>query len=127
MFTKDFPENSNLDNSSISLPSFTSRTNLKLHNYVIVKFVKNVIINLDFSKTSGPDCIPLVILKKHVSLNFHIYKLNCSVCVKKNLFHAVGKFDLWSLHLRILRRGQWLKATILLVFFLWLIKYLKNL
>ena len=114
MFTKDFPENSNLDNSSISLPSFTSRTNLKLHNYVIAKFVKNVIINLDSSK-------------KHVSLNFHIYKLNSSVCVKKNLFQAVGKFDLWSLHLRMLRRGQWLKATILLVFFLWLTKYLKNL
>ena len=26
--------------------------------------VKNVIMNLDLSKTSGPDCVPVVVLKK---------------------------------------------------------------
>ena len=58
---KDFSKDSNLDDSGISLPAFASRNNLKLHN--ISKMVKKVITNLDLSKTSGPDCIPLVLLK----------------------------------------------------------------
>ena len=32
LFAKNFPTNSNLDDSGISLPVFPSRTNLKLHN-----------------------------------------------------------------------------------------------
>ena len=40
------------------------RTNLKLHNISITpKMVKKVIMNLDLSKASGPDCIPVVYLK----------------------------------------------------------------
>ena len=47
-----------------SLPVFLSRTNLKLHNIsVSPKMVKKVITNLDFSNASGPDCIPVVVLK----------------------------------------------------------------
>ena len=43
---------------------FPYRTHLKLH-YISVtpKRVKKVIMNLDLSKTSGPDCIPVVVLK----------------------------------------------------------------
>ena len=41
-----------------------SRTNLKLHNISVTpKMVEKVITNLDSSKTSGPDCIPVVVLK----------------------------------------------------------------
>ena len=48
------------DNSGIPLPVFSSRTNLKLHNVSITpKMVKMVIWNLDSSKASGLDCIPL--------------------------------------------------------------------
>ena len=55
---------SNLDDSGISLPVFSSRTNLKLHNISVTpKMVKKVIMNLDLSKASGPDCIPVVVLK----------------------------------------------------------------
>ena len=55
---KNFSKNSNLDDSGISLPVFPSRTNLKLHNISITpKMVKKVILNLDSSKVSGPDCI----------------------------------------------------------------------
>ena len=51
-----------LDDSSISLPVFTS--SLKLHNISITPtMVKKIIINLDLSKASGPDCIPVVVLK----------------------------------------------------------------
>ena len=57
-FPENFSKNYNLNDSAISLPVFPSRTNLKLHNISItLKTVKKVIINLDSSKTSGPDCI----------------------------------------------------------------------
>ena len=40
-----------------------TRTNLKLHNISKTpKMVKKVIRNLDSSKASGPDCIPVVVL-----------------------------------------------------------------
>ena len=56
--------NSNLDGSGISLPVFPSRTNLKLHNISVTpKMVRKVVMNLDLSKASGPDCIPVVALK----------------------------------------------------------------
>ena len=45
-------------------PVFPSRTNLKLPNIsVIPKMVKQVIMNLDLSKASGPDYISVVVLK----------------------------------------------------------------
>ena len=37
---------------------------MKLHNISVTpKMVKKVIMNLDLSKASGPDCIPVVVLK----------------------------------------------------------------
>ena len=64
LFTENFSKNSNLDDSSISLPVFPSRPNLKLHNISVTpKMVKKVITNLDLSKASCPYCIPVVVLK----------------------------------------------------------------
>ena len=64
LFAKNFSKNSNLDDSGISLPVFPSRTNLKLHNISITpKMFKKVITNLDSSKASGPDRIPVLVLK----------------------------------------------------------------
>ena len=61
-FAGNFSKNSNLDDYDISLPVSPSRTNLKLHNIsVSSKMVKEVIINLDLSKASGPDSV--VVLK----------------------------------------------------------------
>ena len=56
-------KNSNLDDSGISLPVIHSRTNPKLHICVTPKMVKKVITSLNSSKLSGPDCIPVVVLK----------------------------------------------------------------
>ena len=54
----------NLDDPGISLLVFPSRTNLKLHNISVTpQIVKKVITNRDLSKASGPDCIPVVVLK----------------------------------------------------------------
>ena len=64
LFAENFSKNSNLDDSSIYLPVFSSRTNVKLHISVIPKMVKKIIMNLDFSKAPGSDCISVVVLKK---------------------------------------------------------------
>ena len=54
----------NLDGSCISLPVVPSRTNLKLHNIsVTAKMVKKVIMNVESSKASGPDCASVVFVK----------------------------------------------------------------
>ena len=64
LFAENFSMNSNLDDSVISLHVFPSRTNLKLHNISVTpKMVRKSIMNLDLPKASGPDCIPVVILK----------------------------------------------------------------
>ena len=63
LFTKNFSKDFNLDDSGISLPVFPCRTSLKLHISVTPKMVKKVIANLDSTKMSGPDCIPVVVLK----------------------------------------------------------------
>ena len=68
LFAEIFSLNSNLDDLGISLPAFPSRTNLKLHNIS----VRKVVTNLDLSKASGPDCVPVVVLKT-VSRNLLTY------------------------------------------------------
>ena len=66
LFAENFYKNSNLDDSGICLPVFPSRTNLKQHNIsVTLKMVKKVITNLNLSKVSGSDCIPVVFLKNY--------------------------------------------------------------
>ena len=64
LFAENLFKNTYLDNSGIFVPTFPSRTNLKLHNiYVTPKIVKKAIMNLDLLKGSAPDCIPVVALK----------------------------------------------------------------
>ena len=61
---KIFLRTLNLDDSGIFLPVFPSITNLKLHNISVTPtMVKKIIMNLDLSKASGPDCVPVVVLK----------------------------------------------------------------
>ena len=87
LFAKNFSKNSNLDDSGISLPVFSSRTNLKLHNISIThKMVKKVITNLDSSKASGPDCISVVVLKNcEPELSCILAKL-FNKCLKESCF-----------------------------------------
>ena len=87
LFAKNFSKNSNLDDSGISLPVFPSRTNLKLHNISITpKMVNKVITNLDSSKASGPDFIPVVVLKNcEPELSYILAKL-FNKCLKESCF-----------------------------------------
>ena len=87
LFAENFSKNSNLDDSGISLPVFPSRTNLKLHNISVTpKMVKKVIMNLDLSKASGPDCIPVVVLKSCEPELSYILADIFNKCLKESCF-----------------------------------------
>ena len=128
LFAENFPQNSNLDDSSISLPVVSSRTNLKLHNIsVTYMMVKKVIMNLDLSKTSGPDCIPVVVLKNcEPELSYILAEL-FNKCLKESCFPDCWKVSSVVPVFKNVGKGLQLKTTTLLVFFLWLVKSLKNL
>ena len=83
---KLFPEKFSV-NSSISLPVFPSRTNLKLHKISETpKMVRKVVMNLDLSKASGPNCIPVVVLKNcEPELSYVLAEL-FNKCLKESSF-----------------------------------------
>ena len=84
---KLFAKNSNHQDSGISLPVFPSRTNLKLHNVSItLKMAKKVITNLESSKTSGLDCIPVVILKNFEPELSYVLAELFNMCLKESCF-----------------------------------------
>ena len=87
LFAENFSLNSNLDDSGVSLPVFPSRTNLKLHNISITpKMVRKVVMNLDLSKASGPDCIQVVVLENcELELSYILAEL-FNKCLKKSCF-----------------------------------------
>ena len=75
--------NSNLDDSGVSLPVFP----LKLHNISVTpKMVRKVVMNLDLSKASGLDCIPVVVLKNcEPELSYLLAEL-FNKCLKESCF-----------------------------------------
>ena len=87
LFAESISKNSNLHDSGISLLLFSSRTNLKLHNISVTsKMVKKVIMNLDLSKASGPDYIPVVVLKNcEPELSYILAEL-FKKCLKESCF-----------------------------------------
>ena len=92
LFAENFSLNSNLDDSDVPLPVFHSRTNLKLHNiYVTPKMVTKVVMNLDLSKASAPDCIPVVVLKNcELELSYILAEL-FNKCLKESCFSDCWK------------------------------------
>ena len=94
LFGKDFSRNSNLDDSSISLPTFPSITNLQLHNISIIPMMdKKIIMNLDSSKTPGRDCIPVVVKNCEPEFLYKLVKL-FSICLKESCFPDCWKVSL---------------------------------
>ena len=117
LFPENFSKNSHLDDSGISLPVFPSRTNLKLHNISLTpKMVKNFIMNLDLSKASGPDCIPVLVLRNCEPEIFYILAELINNCMKESCFPDCWKVSsMWSLYLKMLVKGLQLKSATLLV------------
>ena len=128
-FPKNFCKNSNLDDSGISLHVFPSRTNLKLHNISVTpKMVKKVIVNLDSSKASGPDCIPVVVLKNcEPELSYILAEL-FNICLKESCFQDCLKVSLMVPVFKNVRERSTAKNSSLLQldFFLLLVKSLKT-
>ena len=84
---KLFAENFNLDDAGVFLPVLPSGTHLKLHNISVTPtMVKKVIMNLDFSKASGPDCIPVVVLKNCEPELSYISAELFNKCLKESCF-----------------------------------------
>ena len=73
--------------SGISLPVFPSRTNLKINNIsVTLKIVKKVIMSLDLSKASSPDCVSVVVTKNcEPKLSYILVEL-FNKCLKESCF-----------------------------------------
>ena len=87
LFAENFSMNSDLDESGISLPVLPSRTNLKLHNISVTpKMIRKVVMNLDLSKASGPDCIPVVVLKNCEPELSYILPELFNKCLKESCF-----------------------------------------
>ena len=77
LLAENFSMNSNLDDSGISLPVFPS---------VTPKMVRKVVMNLDFSKASCPDCIPVVVLKNSEPELSYIVAELFNKCLKQSCF-----------------------------------------
>ena len=92
LFAENFSKNSNLDDSDISLLVFSYRTNLKLRNTSVTrKMVKKLRKDLDLSKASGPDCIPVVVLKNcEPELSYILAEL-FNKCLKESCFPGCWK------------------------------------
>ena len=128
LFAENFSLNSNLDDSGVSLPVFPSRTNLKLHNISVTpKIVRKVVLNLDLSKASGPDCIPVVVLKNcEPELSYILAEL-FNKCLKESCFPDCWKVSSVVPVFKNVGERSTAKNYALLVFFLWLVKSLKSL
>ena len=87
IFAENFSKHSHFDDSGISLPVFPSRTNLKLHNISVTpKRVRKVVMNLDLSKVSVPDCIPVLVVKNCEPELSYILAEFFNKCLKASCF-----------------------------------------
>ena len=87
--------------------------------------VKNVITNLDSSRAPGPDCIPVLVLKKCEPDFCDVLAEHFNNCLKDSCLTDFS--SVVPVFSRSIGESLQLKATALLVFFLWLVKSLKNL
>ena len=92
--------------------------------FLTILVVKKIIMNLDLSKSSGTDSIPVVVLKKcEPQLSYMLAEL-FNKYLKESCFPDCWKV---SLVVPVCMKGLQLKTTTLLVFFLRLVKSLENL
>ena len=89
--------------------------------------VRKVVMNLGLSKASGPDCIPVVVLKNcEPELSYILAEL-FNKCLKESCFPDCWKVLSVVPVFKNVGERSTAKTTALLVFFLWLVKSLKNL
>ena len=87
-----------------------------------------LITNLDSSKASGPDCIPMVVLKNCELELSYILADRFNKCLKESCFPNYWKVSsVLPVFENGWERSRQLKTAALLVFFLLLLKFLINL
>ena len=89
--------------------------------------VKKVLMNFDSSKVSEPDCSPVMVLKSYkLELSYILIEL-FNKCLKESCFPDCWKVSLVVPVFKNVKKSSTGKTNALLVFFLWLVKSLKNL
>ena len=83
-------------------------------------------MNLDLSKASRPDCIPVVVLKNCEPALSYILAEHFNMCLKESCFPDCWKFSWVVSVFKNVGERSTAKTTTLLVFFLLLVKSLKN-
>ena len=128
LFAEDFSKNFNLDDPGIYWPAFPSKTNLKMHNIPVTpNLVNKVVTNFDLSKVSGPDCIPVVVLGKCECELLYILAKLFYMFLKESCFPDSWKgTSVVCVFKNMLGRGLQQKNKAVLVFFLWLVKFIKK-
>ena len=87
LFPKNFPMNSNLEESGIALLAFPCRINVKLHGiFLTSNMVQKAIMNLDSSKACGPECILVVVLKNSEPKLLSILGELLNICLQELCF-----------------------------------------
>ena len=96
LVAENFSKNFSLDDFGTSLPPvFPSRTNVKLPNISVTpNMVKKVITDLDLLNTSGPDCIPVVVLRNCLSELSYVLAELFNKCLKDSCFPDCWKVSL---------------------------------
>ena len=128
LFAENFFKNSNLDYSSISLPAFSFRTNLKLHDILVTpKMVKKAVMSLNLSKVSGPDCIPVIVLKNCESELSYIPAELFNKCLQESCFSDCRKVSLVVTVFKNVRERSTAKNYRLVILLLVVIKVFEKL
>ena len=118
LFAKNISKSSNLADSGMSLPTSNSRTNLKLHNISVTPMmVKKIITNLDSSKASGLDCIPVVVLQNYEPELSYILAELFNMSLKEYCFPDCWKVSLVVPVFKNVGEGQRLKLLSCYSFF----------
>ena len=92
LFAGNFFKNSILHDSGIFLPDFASIANLEWYNILVTsKLVKKIIAVLVLSKTSGTDCIPVVVLKNCEPERSYMLTEFFSICLKESCLQNFWK------------------------------------
>ena len=84
-------------------------------------------MNLDLSKASGPDCVPMVVINNCEAELPYILAELFNKSLKESCLPDCWKVSSVVLVFKNLGKVLLLKTTVLLVFFLLLVKSLKNL
>ena len=94
IFASNFAKNSTLDDSGHPLPVFPSRTDQQLTFFkVTVKDVSKIIKNLQTGKATGPDNIPVVVLKRISPELSPILAKLFNRCIRAGCFPTSWKFS----------------------------------